>query len=263
MKKFLIIIQIFLLFAGCTEKDEGITKYTIQDYRLFIKDNRIIEKNYLYNDTVKARTKYYFTHTQVKVVSYGQDTTIQESYILYNIGKNGYAESSIEYPESIMVVGLDSVYTERRHYTYNSLNQLIKVECEHYHPNNGSMSTLFTYTYDGENISGCSSYYPYSNCHSHITYELSYIPSKIDILNFTNGILGKTNTKLVKHILKELSGDCDPHSPTTIEYDITYTLDDQGYVIQSSESTKDVGDVRYPTGNTYVTINNYDIRFLD
>ena len=264
MKKFPIIIVIILLFGGCAKKDTGKIYYTTTDYRVFIKNNRIIEINYLANDTVRGRTKFYFTDTQVKVVYYGQDTTIQENYILYKIGENGYAESSIEYPESIEIVYSDSVYMGRKHYTYNSLDQLITVKYEHHNPVDTSLLTLLSYTYNGEDIAGSYSQNPYNDCQNQITYESSDITSKIDILNFTNGILGKTNTKLVKHIKSASSGFCDPHSSATMEYDMTYTLDDQGYVIQSRKSTKDQSDSRYPsTGNTYTTIINYDIRFLD
>lgn len=260
MKKFLIIVQIFLLFTGCTEKEEGVTKYTINDYRLFVKNNRIIEKNYINKDTIRSTTKYFFSDTQVKVVSYGEDTTIQESYILYNIGENGYAESSIKYPESFYSPYSDTIYIDRKYYTYNSLDQLITVECENDDPFTNILSKIYSYTYDGDNISEFKTYFM---CTTQTTYELYDISSKIDILNFTNGILGKTNTKLVKRIVNNYSGDCNPHSPKTVVYDMNYTLDEQGYVIQSSMSTKSESDGRYPTGNTYITLNNYDIRFMN
>ena len=261
MKKFPIIILIILLFTGCTKKDPDNTLYTTNDYQLFIKNNRIIEKNYLVNDAVRSRTKYYFNDTLVKVVFYGQDTLVQEKYILYKIGENGYAESSIEYPEP---VSYDSSFMSRKHYIYNSFNQLITVKFENHTPYGIYLETLFTYTYNGENIAGSYTRDRYSGCEFQITYESSDITSKIDILNFTNGILGKTNTKLIKHIKEESSGFCDPHNSATMEYEMTYTLDDQGYVIQSRQSRNDQSDSSSPnTETTYTTINNYDIRFLD
>jgi hypothetical protein len=264
MKKFPVIILTILLFAGCTKKDPGTTFYTTNNYRLFIKNNRIIETDYLVNDTVSGRTKYYFTDTLVKVVSYGWDTSKQENYVLFKIGKNSYAESSIQYPESFTILDADTLYMGRKYYTYNSQNQLITIECEHFNPYIRGLLTLYTYTYSGENIAGYYSHNPHYTCQFQITYEPSDISSKIDILNFTNGILGKTSTKLVKHIKNVSSGFCNPHSSATIEYDITYTLDNHGYVIQSRKSTNDQSDNRYQDNRiTNTTINNYDIRLLD
>lgn len=104
MKKFPLIIPIIILLAACTKEEKELTQYTTYDYRIYIKGNRIMEMDYLFDDTIFGITKYYFSNTQVRVVSFGQDTTLPESYILYDIGENGYAESSVEYPESIRVI---------------------------------------------------------------------------------------------------------------------------------------------------------------
>jgi hypothetical protein len=264
MKKFPITLLIIIFFSACDKNDPGNVHSTTNNYRLYITNNRIVEMDYLVNDSIRNITKYYFSDTQVKVVYYGQDTTIQQKYILYKIGENGYAKSSIEYPETINVFSSDSVFMSRRHYLYNSMDQLIIIECEHRHPKDSTWFTLYQYSYNGENISNYFSEIPYSDCRSKTTYETSDITNKIDILNFTNGILGKTNSKLVTHVKNEKSGFCDPHSSWGNDYDITYTLDEQGYVIQSKETTKDYYESRYSDHSiTNIVIKNYDIRFTD
>jgi hypothetical protein len=268
MNKSPAIVPVILLLLACTEKEADLTQYTTYDYRLYLKGNRIIETDYLRDDTVSAITKYYFSDKQVRVVSYGYDTSMPQRYILYEIGENGYAESSLEYPESITVLNeSDSFLFSRRHYIYDAQEHLTCIEYFHYYYLFASeWLTLCTYSYAVENISGYQTYadLPYAACGYTKTYEYTDIPSKIDILNFHNGILGKENTKLVKKITSQYNGFCDPHTSGTINWDMTYTLDDRGYVIQSRRSTVDNSDARYPdAGNLRVIIINYDIRFLD
>ncbi len=157
-------------------------------------------------------------------------------------------------------------FFSRRHYTYDLQDHLTKIDYYHYYPFTNEWFLLCTYTYSDGNISGYNSYIdlPYAECGISYSYEYTDIPSKIDILNFNNGILGTENTKLVKNIKCEYDGFCDPHSSGTINWDMTYTLDDQGNVIQSCKSTDDSFDARYSdTKYPRVTIVNYDIRFLD
>jgi len=265
MKTLIMICIVAAFLSGC-EEETVYNEPKIYNYRIYISGGRITKFDYINGDTVSSRTEYLFEDSIVTKTSIRlPDNLISKT--IFKIGQNGFASSSIEIPERYDInANLDTVYTSRLLYDYDAENHLI--------------GKTFEIIREGENLGGGCYEYGYingnlisedfvdlcvimphpSSSHCGNTFVPSKIPSKLDIHDFTNGILGVTSRCLIKHA-EYLDGCCSPGlHPRSIDY--IYELDKQGYVIQKKELSRTCIHAEW-SNSISTKISNYEIHFND
>ena len=252
-----------IILLGCEFEEE--LRYldpAIHNYRIYLSEGRIIVLESIYKDSVSGRTEYFFEDSIVTKIhtSTSSDEIIK---IIYKMGQNGYASSSIKIPEKYTIfAGVDTIYRTRAHYIYDDENHLIEKAYEIIHEGEIIIEPAHRYRYENGNLVFDAPVGRFGVMPGPVSgaYYNSYVPSeihsKLDIHGLTNGILGVTSKNLIKHADYFMKGS-PPLSNSGIG-DFEYKLDNRGYVIQKVEYRRSL--TRHGWGNSiWPVITNYEI----
>lgn len=273
MKNLPTLFCLILIIAACDENAHDIIYQTTEyNQRIYVSDGHITEISKIRGDTVYSATKYLFTDSIITEVYYYPANT-ESQRTIYKIGENGFAESSYTVPEHYYLDNNDTIFDSRLHYNYDEENHMIRADLEIHFQDSLSSPTLnriylsayYQDTYTNENlVKHIDLTQPFRTCQSTTTYESSGVESKLDILNFTNGIVGKTSANLISSKTLSLPNSVECGTDTGDKTsNFTYTLDSNGYVIQSKEVGPETSS--YKDNNTYVSIiiYNYEIHLIE
>ncbi len=265
MKTLIMICIVAAFLSGC-EEETVYREPKIYNYMIYISGGRITKFDYINGDTVSSRTEYLFedsivTKTRTHLASNSVSSTI------FKMGQNGYAKSSVKTSEEYHIqANSDTLYTSRLYYSYDAENHLKEKAYEIIHEGEILIAEFLGYNYKDGNLISESHIGqftvipspPSSNCNN--TFVPSNIPCKLDIYDFTNGILGVTSRSLIEHV-DYLDGCCwgGINASST---DFTYVLDNKGYVIQMKELTKECFHGEW-SNTIYTKISNYELHFND
>jgi hypothetical protein len=166
------------------------------------------------NDSIIEETNYYYSDSMVvKKLYYSSSPDYLISW--YKLGQNGFSSYSIDslYYKSY---GRDTVIIDTVKYIYDKEGYLLKM-ITRYH--------IFYFAYNDNNLVW----------QDYINYSYLDTLNKIDITGFTycNGITGRINKNLIKHIKWGANGGPSTYASES-EYE--YTLDLDGFVIEKKET---------------------------
>lgn len=243
-------------------KSDLINETYTYNYIVKISDKHITEISWTVNDTIKSVIKYLFTDSLITVINYYPANT-EQGRTIYKIGSNGFAESSYTIPEHYFLYYSDTIYDSRLHYHYDSENHMVQADLEVHTPNSMFLDGYFTNSYDSGNlVKHTDLEQPFRVCEVSTYYEPSEVIGKLDLLNFTNGILGITSDNLIrsKTLTIPSSVECGNFGSTVSNF--TYTLDNQGFVVQSKEVSTN-HSVKHNYTSITSTIRNYEIQIIN
>jgi hypothetical protein len=267
----LLILLTVLLFYTCkkdTSDDPAGYVYTV---RITIKDNRIQEYSVFWNDSCIYKHEYVFGPGYVTMLNYYPSDRISDS-IIYKIGSNGYAESSIEFPEPAYSATKPVYYSNRLSYFYDAGNHLTEVDVKAHlndsdfmyykHIGDTALIPKEAYEYSGGDRTRSKSLNVQINGPGidpeclFTQYSFTDKVAKLDLSD--NGILGKPGSHLVENELFGETCNCSPAISSNQHY-FSYKLDKEGYVSQCKEIWTNCHSKEY----SIVTIYNYQYTFID
>jgi len=229
MKKLIILLFVFMTLTNCHKADKlntvpkDINSDTIhyenfQIVQIYLDSKiRIIKSNILdSSNKLISLTNYYYTDTSIiKKINY--PTSINYIVNRYKLGQNGFCEYSID-SSFCHECSNGTLQTDTIKFNYDSNGYLTTTK---YSFNN---YIALHFNYNNNNLSNFESTY--------FTYYDTL--NRVDIfgLGYCNGIAGKLNKNLIKHIYYTHS------QPSTYpeERDYSYTLDNEGFVIERRET---------------------------
>jgi hypothetical protein len=236
MKKLPLFVFISLTFLGCHKTKENIISpiVNIENYQIFLDSNQRMVKIVQTTERNKIIWQANYNYTDSLITKTITDTTLDYSLWIYELGQNGFANSSI--------------------FTYiNTVNKdTITDTAKYYYDSNGYLSSVKDY--------GNTLNYNYSNGDLlHVeTFSFSFYDtlSKIDIYfditmpPFGNGITGKLNKHLIKKIRETIAGAPE------FTFDFRYSFDSNGFVTEEFE-TESRGDFNNQYLKRFKYVFNY------
>ncbi|NOX84422.1 MAG: hypothetical protein GXO86_00420 [Chlorobi bacterium] len=228
MKYLILSLGLILLLASCHKNGEPKFINEKADeikYVINLSADKITSYS-KYVDNKLTETSTFFDHDTVA----GWITKNPQNKITFKstfmMGNNSLADSSID--TGFIQNGL---YVALTHYKYkNDFMVYSTTYWEQSGDNPEAGESQFSKTIENENvvsmqdIHGCIDYFNYNN-------DIN----KIDIQDFSNGITGKKNKNLVKHVSWENGCPCGP-SCSFAYSDYQYKLDNNGYVTKMTET---------------------------
>jgi hypothetical protein len=234
MKKLIILIFVIMTLTNCQKADKLNTDHKVdtvqklnksdsihyksyQNVQIYLDyKNRIIKINCLdSSNKLISVTNYYYTDTTiVKKTNY--PTSIDYIVSRYKLGENGFCKYKID-SSYCHECSNGTLHTDTNTFSYDSNDNIITMRY--------SVTDVdLHFSYNNSNLIEFESTY--------FTYNDTL--NKVDIANlgFCDGIAGRINKNLIKHIYY-------PHmAPSTYpeENDYSYTLDNEGFVIERRET---------------------------
>lgn len=225
-------------------------------YVIHLSGSWITEYSTYINDDFVKRSTFYDHNTIIESITRSSLNEITYKRTFY-IGEDGYASHCID---TGFLSG--SYYIARLDYEYEDDFAIsIAIDWCRTGTNPDSGTVLITRTINDGNIlnskkveddwlAGCTDYYSYNE-----------ILNRVDIRNFSNGIIGKWSKNLVSRITWR--GDCPTGPSMTEAYSIyQYELDEDGYVTEMTEiytPSYDLPISQTVTRTVYTTLYEYII----
>ncbi|PLX13235.1 MAG: hypothetical protein C0598_04140 [Marinilabiliales bacterium] len=240
--KLPFLFGILILISSCLPENEStFSEFSMVNYDIVLNGNRITEYTVKVDNNEEEKVTYVFTDSLV----YKTTRNTQDSIIFkhtYYIGSDSLAYKSIDsgYREN------DGYYVN---YTYDYENGfLVKTTGSGFNRvYDQTIDFTINNTVFEDNIISIEQCYSSACCTDGVLYN--NFNNLLDVDNFSNGLLGNINKKLIDMIIAE---NCNSQQST-----FTYEFDDDGYVVNKVETFTRPPGGSYNYYYTRVTTTKY------
>jgi hypothetical protein len=220
MKRLNLILCTFLLISSCNKNnDEPKVNYVQSNtqikYRIILSYDTITQYSQYVNNQLTTTKYYHFNGTTDEIISKNSAGVVTGKSV-YQIGGNGYAESSV-----------DSIFSDS--------GTFISISVSTFEYQNGFLikqtvdtgNYVYTYSISDDNIISSNVSTSQFGCTDNYTY--GFFPTTVDVKYFSNKIFGKPSKNLIEHASWSNGCPCGPSS-TIASSSFQYEFNSNGYV---------------------------------